>query len=141
MPSCSLCGDLNSLDVVFDDGRCAIVLHEDWAVRGHAMVVWKHHVENIADLDDAEAAHLIHVEREAERALLAETGTARAILMKLGLATPHLHIHIYPVPATMTRAGVFDAIDGRSREEYDSAFVTRLRDHLRDVLDSARKRE
>ena len=134
--TCLLCSDLNSLDVVFDDGRCAVVLHEDWAVRGHAMVVWKRHVENIADLDDAEAAHLIRVEREAERVLLRVTGADRAILVKLGIAVAHLHVHIYPVAAATTRNEVFDAIEGRRREAHDSAFVTAVRDGLRDYLDT-----
>ena len=139
--ACPLCADLNSLDVVYDDGRCAVILHEDWAVRGHAMVVWKAHVENLADLNDADAAHLLRVERAAERILLGLTGTDRAIVMKLGIAVPHLHLHIYPATAMMTRADVFAAIDGKRREPSDSAFVTAVRDGLRDYLDSLREPE
>lgn len=139
--ACPLCADLNSLDVVYDDGRCAVVLHEDWAVRGHAMVVWKAHVENLVDLNDADAAHLLRVERSAERILLGLTGTDRAIVMKLGIAVPHLHLHIYPATSAMTRADIFAAIDGKRRAPRDSAFITAVRDGLRDYLDSARNRE
>ena len=105
------------------------------------MVVWKRHVENIADLDPAEAAHYMRVHQAAERALLAVTGCDRAILMKLGIAVAHLHVHIYPVSATRSRAAVFDAIEGRSRVEPDPEFVTALRKALRDDLDSRRNGE
>lgn len=141
MTLCVFCADLNSLDIVFDDARAAVVLHDDRAVRGHAMVVWKRHVENVADLDPAEAAHWMRIHQAAERALLDVTGCERAVLMKLGIATPHLHLHIYPVSSTATRADVMDAIEGRRREPRDSAFVTALRDRLRLLLDSTRAAE
>ena len=63
----------------------------------------------------------------AERALLAATGAERAILMKLGIATPHLHLHIYPVSASLDRAAVFGIIDGRARAERDDSFIARVR--------------
>ncbi|HEX7150658.1 MAG TPA: HIT family protein [Thermoanaerobaculia bacterium] len=130
---CVLCDDLTSTgDLIFDDGRAAVVLHEDWAVRGHAMVVAKRHVENASGLDDDEWTHLTRVWRKAERVLLDLTGAERAIIMKLGLQTPHLHVHIYPVAATMSRAQVFDAIDAKTREVRDERFVDACRRALND---------
>jgi diadenosine tetraphosphate (Ap4A) HIT family hydrolase len=118
-----------------------VVVHEDWAVRGHAMVVWKAHVENIGDLTEADARHLILVHRVTERALLRLTGAQRAILMKLGIATPHLHLHIYPVSSALTREEVMDIIDAAGRQPRDAAFITTLRAALRDLLDSTRTGE
>ncbi|HYM60038.1 MAG TPA: HIT family protein [Thermoanaerobaculia bacterium] len=110
--------------IVFEDDRCAVLLHPDRAVRGHAMVVWKRHVENVADLDSDEAAHLIAVHSRAERALLAVTGAERAVILKLGIQTPHLHLHIYPVNANLDRAAVFAIIDAAVRDECsDEEFV------------------
>jgi diadenosine tetraphosphate (Ap4A) HIT family hydrolase len=125
-----LCGDLNSLELVFEDDRVAVVLHEDWAVRGHAMVVWKEHVENVADLSDDEWLRLSNVYRRTERALLDVTQADRAIIMKLGIAVPHLHIHIYPVSAALSRAEVFSVIEGRDTEPRDERFVEALRTRL-----------
>ena len=59
--------------------------------------------------------------------MLEATGVERAILMKLGIATPHLHLHIYPVSASLDRAAVFGIIDARTRVGRDEAFIARVR--------------
>jgi diadenosine tetraphosphate (Ap4A) HIT family hydrolase len=127
--SCLFCRKIEG-DVLYDDDRCAVVLHEDWAVRGHAMVVWKTHVENVSDLSLEDAAHLSQVHHAAEKALLAATGADRAVLLKLGIATPHLHLHIYPVSAALDRAAVMAIIDARVRAPRDEAFVREVRSLL-----------
>lgn len=117
-------------DIILDDGRVLVVLHDDWAVRGHAMVVWKAHVENVADLGAGDFLHFAAVHHRTERALLAVTGAERAVLMKLGIATPHLHLHIYPVAASLDRAAVMEIIDAKVRHRYDAAFVEEIRQRL-----------
>jgi len=104
-----------------------VVLHDDWAVRGHAMVIWKAHVENYSDLSEDDAAELSRVHHAAEKILLAATKAERAVLMKLGIMTPHLHLHIYPVSASLDRAAVMAIIDGKTREGRDEGFVAELR--------------
>src|SRR3982074_2638364 len=108
MDSCLFCGHLHSLVLVYDDARAAVALHEDWAVRGHAMVIWKRHVENISELRQEELAHFWRVYQNAERALLEITGADRALMLKLGIAVPHLHVHIYPVRASLDRTTVMN---------------------------------
>jgi diadenosine tetraphosphate (Ap4A) HIT family hydrolase len=125
-----LCGDLISLQRIFEDDRVAVVLHDDWSVRGHVMVVWKEHVENIADLSDDEWTRLSNVYRRTERAVLDVTQADRAIIMKLGIAVPHLHIHIYPVSAALNREEVFAIIEARVTEPRDERFVDTLRSRL-----------
>lgn len=129
--ACVFCTDpRQSGEIVFEDDRVRIVLHEDWSVRGHAMVVWRKHVENAADLTLDDYVHFAAVHHRAERALLAATGAERAVLMKLGIATPHLHLHIYPVGAALTREEVFEIIDGRVRAPYDEELVAELKERL-----------
>jgi len=94
------------------------------------MLVAKRHVENFADLTDSEAQQFARVERVCERALLDVTGAARAILMKLGIATPHLHIHIYPVPGDATREEVQRIIDAKVREKREPGFAKLVRDRI-----------
>jgi diadenosine tetraphosphate (Ap4A) HIT family hydrolase len=128
---CVFCTDVTrSGDVVFEDQRTWVVLHDDWSVRGHAMVVWKLHVENFSDLTPEDAAHFARVHRRAESALLEVTKADRAILMKLGIATPHLHLHIYPVSASLDRDAVMRIISGETRETRDVAFIEEMRNHL-----------
>ena len=129
--SCVFCNDPHAAgEVLFDDDRVLVILHDDWAVRGHAVVVWKAHVENVADLTIDEYAHFAAVHHRAERALLAATGAERAILLKLGLATPHLHLHIYPVSASLDRTAVMEIIDGRVREPFDQTLIDELRERF-----------
>jgi diadenosine tetraphosphate (Ap4A) HIT family hydrolase len=105
--TCVFCDDVHRAgEVVAEDARLWVVLHDDWAVRGHTMIVWKRHVENVADLAPDDWLHFTAVHHRLERALLEATGAERAIILKLGIATPHLHVHIYPVAAALDRAAV-----------------------------------
>jgi len=133
--SCVFCGDPRAAgELLFEDDRVWVILHLDWAARGHAMVVWRRHVENVSDLDDDEARHFATVHRRVERILLDATRTDRAILLKLGIATPHLHLHVYPVSAALRRAEVMDIIDARvtdgSSDSERQAFIDDLRQRL-----------
>jgi len=51
--------------------------------------------------------------------------------MKLGIATPHLHLHIYPVSASLDRRAVFDIINAKTRVPRDEAFIENVRAQLR----------
>ena len=123
-PSCSLCGD-HTADTIYVDAAARVAFHEDWAVRGHVMVIAQEHVENLSALHDPSA--FMDVYLRTEQALLDATGCERAIVMKLGIMTPHLHLHIYPVSASLDRAAVFDIIDGRTRVDRDDGFIARVR--------------
>jgi histidine triad (HIT) family protein len=115
--------------IVFDDGRVLVLLHNDWAVAGHALVVARQHVENASQLAPAEAAHFWEIYGRAERAVLDAAGAERAMMLKLGIQVPHLHVHIYPVAASADRATVFAAFDGRTHDNAvdRDAFVAAVR--------------
>jgi len=119
-----LCAD-DTADVIYVDAAARVAFHDDWAVRGHVMVIARQHVENLSDLDDL--AGFMAVYERTERALLEATGCERAIVMKLGIMTPHLHLHIYPVAASATRAEVMAAIDGKTGVGRDEALIERVR--------------
>ncbi len=133
--TCVFCDEPGAAgELLFDDGRVLVILHDDWAVRGHAMVVWKEHVENAADLTIDEYIHFAAIHHRAERALLAVTHADRAILLKLGIVTPHLHLHIYPVSASLDREAVMEIIDAGVRNSMDDherqVFIEELRERL-----------
>ena len=130
--SCVLCDAPESVGtIVFDDGRVIVLLHDDWAVAGHALVIARQHVQNASDLDPVDAAHFWEIYARAERAVLAAANAERAMMLKLGIQVPHLHVHIYPVAATAGRAAVFDAFDGKPEstltEAQREAFVDSVR--------------
>ena len=91
------------------------VLAEDehsWTVRhpqGQTMIVAKRHVQNVGDLDEDEWLHLARVWHRTERAM----GAERVMVMKLGIQTPHLHIHLFPFSEETTREEVLAAFEGR----------------------------
>jgi diadenosine tetraphosphate (Ap4A) HIT family hydrolase len=130
--ACVFCSDRSHAgDIVFEDEHALVVLHEDWSCRGHAMVVAKRHVENVSDLAFGEWAHLSALYARTERVLLDVTGADRAIVMKLGIATPHLHLHIYPVSAALERGEVMQIIDAKVRVDRDEVLVDAVRHALR----------
>ena len=91
------------------------------------MVIWKAHVENYSDLSEDDAAQLSRLHHAAEKTLLAATGADRAVLMKLGIMTPHLHLHIYPVSAELDRTAVMAIIAAETREARDEEFIREVR--------------
>jgi diadenosine tetraphosphate (Ap4A) HIT family hydrolase len=131
--ACVLCERQESVGaIVFDDGRVLVILHDDWAVPGHALVVAREHVQNASAL--ADAAHFWDVYGRAEAAILQVAGAERAMMLKLGIVVPHLHVHIYPTSAAASRAEVFAAFDGTTRAELSAAdreaFVAKVRERL-----------
>jgi histidine triad (HIT) family protein len=125
--TCVFCTDPSRAgELVFEDHMTLVLLHPDSAVSGHAMVVVRRHVENASDLREDEWSHLTRIQRVAERVLLEETKTDRAILLKLGVQTPHLHLHIYPVSSRLDRAAVQSIIDARVTEPRDAGLGERV---------------
>ncbi|MCM2315261.1 MAG: HIT family protein [Thermoanaerobaculia bacterium] len=124
----------SAADILFEDDDVLVLLHEAWATLGHTVVVAKRHVENSSELPAGEWARVARAFQRVEAAVLATTGADRAILMKLGLMVPHLHIHIYPVSRTMTREQVFAVIDGKTKHEATAeekaVFVEALRKRI-----------
>jgi len=132
--SCELCHNLpNTGDVVFEDESTFVVLHNDWSIRGHAMIVAKRHVENLSDLGEDEWLRFARVWQRAERVLIELTNADRVIALKLGLKTPHLHVHLYPVKEDATRDDVFSIINVQTQVPRDEALVLdtarRLNEH------------
>jgi len=107
---CVFCTDLSSAGTLLaEDDLSWTVLHP----AGQVMIVAKRHVENVSDLDEDEWLQVARVWHRTERELRETTGADRVIVMKLGIQTPHLHVHLYPFGAEATREDVFAVIDGR----------------------------
>ena len=72
------------------------------------------YVRAYSDLaDEDEWLHIARVWHRTERAMNAE----RVMVMKLGIQTPHLHIHLFPFDASATREEVFAAFAGDKRRD------------------------
>gem|GEM_PF-467155 len=129
---------LDQDNLLCEDDRSAAFLHDDWAVKGHAVLVWKNHVENLSNLTAEDAIRLTQTFADLERVVLEETGAQRAIVMKLGLAVPHLHLHLFPFAASASRDEVFRAINNESHHPATPAEKLELVARLRQRLGSVR---
>lgn len=71
------------------------------------MLVAKRHAANVSDLDEDEWLRVARAWHRYETKLRAD----RVMFMKLGIKTPHLHVHLYPFAEDVTREDVFAAFD------------------------------
>lgn len=138
---CLFCRQLESAahrseDLLFEDERVFAFLHEDWSVLGHAVMVWKSHVENLSDLSPTELSQFMAAYQGIEKALLRAARAARAVVFKLGLMVPHLHLHIYPVSASADRPEVMGAIDGQKQRDFNPLERNTFRQAVRDLLEA-----
>jgi len=136
--NCAICnllrGPIDDREVLAENEAAVAWLHESRAHQGHSVIAGRIHVENLSDLDDASARGFLSLARHVEAAVLLETGAKRAILMKLGLQVPHLHLHIYPFSGDASRDDVMSVIDGEvtdpSSADEKRAFAARVRERI-----------
>jgi|GEM_PF-1286250 len=88
---------IEASDIYYEDDEVMVMLDEDWAVKGHSLVIWKKHHINASDLTTEEFLKFSRVFHAAEKALLESTGKKRALTLKTGGLVSHFHFHIYPV--------------------------------------------
>lgn len=138
---CTFCRQLDSAaqryeDLLFEDEQVFAFLHEDWSVLGHAVVVWKGHVENLSDLSPTELRQFMAAYHQIEKALLRGAEAVRAVVFKLGLMVPHLHLHIYPISASADRRQVMAAIDGQKQRDFNPLERKAFRQAVRALLEA-----
>lgn len=114
-PDCPLCRD-QPYQFAQDDVATAR-LSDEFACRGHAVLTARRHVENVSDLPAGEAVRFFEMYRLVERALIEVFDADRVLAVKLGLAVPHLHIHLYPVSGHVSRDEVDGMLARRARVE------------------------
>ena len=104
--NCVFCTDVTLAgEVLSEDERSWVVRHP----QGQWMVVAKRHAENVSDLDEDEWLDVARTWHHAEKSLREQAGAERVMVMKLGIQTPHLHVHLFPFSSDATRDEVFAA--------------------------------
>jgi len=122
---------------MFEDDHVFAYLHEDWSVLGHAVVVWKSHVQNLSDLTPTELIQCMSAFQRIEISLLRAAKAERAVILKLGVMVPHLHLHIYPVSGSADRKEVMAAIDGQSQPEFNPLERQDFRQRLQSLFQAS----
>lgn len=93
--TCDLCTAPGG-ELLWHDERCRIVLVDEPGYPGFCRVIWREHVAEMTDLDDAARAQLMRVVFGAERVLRTELAPDKVNLASIGNFVPHLHWHVIP---------------------------------------------
>jgi len=102
-------GDIPAEKLVEDDRFLAFL--DIRPIRpGHTLVVPKHEVDYLFDLDDATLGGLLPFARQLARPIERATGCTRVGVMVAGLEVPHCHVHLVPMDS------VFDLDFGKASE-------------------------
>ncbi len=93
--SCALCGTPEGR-VLWQDARCCVVQVEEPGYPGFCRVIWKTHVREMSDLDEADRAHCMRIVFAVERVLYRAMQPDKINLASLGNMVPHVHWHVIP---------------------------------------------
>jgi len=131
---CKIVAGKAPADIIYRDGLSTVILDQDWAVLGHALVIWNEHHRNASDLTEEEYTQFSRVYHRAETALLEMTKSEKAVTLKSGGLVEHFHYHIYPVNTDTTWQQVQDIFNKKVKvqisNEDRSSFVANLTSKL-----------
>lgn len=96
-------GEIPSWKVAEDD-RYFAFLDINPVAEGHVLVIPKHEVDYIFDIDDDELAGMAVFAKKVARALKEAVPCRKVGVAAIGLEVPHAHIHLVP----MTHEGDMD---------------------------------
>jgi diadenosine tetraphosphate (Ap4A) HIT family hydrolase len=121
MTDCIFCKigshEVENSEIFFEDEKVFAMLDQDWATKGHVLVVFKEHMLNMSDLSEKDFEHFSSVCKKIEAKLLKTLNLERGIMLKTGLIASHFHFHIYPVRKSISWPEVQDMFDKKVRYE------------------------
>ena len=92
---CELCSQAGG-ELLWQDAACRVLLIADPDYPGYCRVIWRAHVREMTDLDNAGQQHCMRVVFAVERALRTALEPRKINLASFGNLTPHLHWHVIP---------------------------------------------
>lgn len=95
MIDCPLCHPTDEI-LLWQDGRCRVILVDDPIYAGYCRIVWNSHVKEMTDLAPEDRGHLMAVVFAVEETLRELLRPAKINLASLGNMVPHLHWHVIP---------------------------------------------
>lgn len=91
-----IAGEIPCYKVAEDDNNFAF-LDINPLTKGHTLVVPKHEVDYIFDMDDDGLQNMIVFAKRVATKIKAATGCKKVAMVVLGLEVPHAHIHLIPM--------------------------------------------
>ena len=93
--TCELCSTPGGT-VLWTDDFCRVVAVTEPGYPGFCRVIWKAHVREMTDLDEAQRRHCMNVVFAVERAQRRTLSPAKINLATLGNMVAHVHWHVIP---------------------------------------------
>ena len=91
-----IAGEIPCFKVAEDDNNFAF-LDINPLTKGHTLVVPKHEVDYIFDMDDEGLQNMVVFAKRVATKIKAATGCKKVAMVVLGLEVPHAHIHLIPM--------------------------------------------
>lgn len=91
-----IAGEIPCYKVAEDDNNFAF-LDINPLTKGHTLVVPKHEVDYIFDMDDEALQKMVVFAKMVATKIKAVTGCKKVAMVVLGLEVPHAHIHLIPM--------------------------------------------
>ncbi len=91
-----IAGEIPCYKVAEDDNNFAF-LDINPLTKGHTLVVPKHEVDYIFDMDDEALQKMVVFAKRVATKIKAVTGCKKVAMVVLGLEVPHAHIHLIPM--------------------------------------------
>lgn len=136
VPDCAFCrilaGDADA-HVVWDGPDAMAFLDVRPLFAGHTLVVPRHHVETLPELDDDSLPSLFRRVRAISAAMEGELGAAGSFVAmnnRISQSVPHLHVHVVPRNRKDGLRGFFWPRTTYDTPEQAAGIATRLRDWL-----------
>ena len=121
-------------DLIYQDDDLAVILDADYAVKGHLLVIWKKHANNLSDLSEEEYLRFSKIVHKTEKALLKNLKLDKSIILKSGGLVSHFHFHIYPVRSNIAWDEVKKIFEKKVRYNYKEGEKSELVKHFKNIF-------
>ena len=133
---CNITSEIKAQGLLYEDDLTLVILDQDWAVKGHTLVIFKKHIVNLSELKILEYLHLMKVLYQIEKMLLQLLSADKSVILKSGGLQSHLHFHIYPVNKDTSWTRLKEIFDKKIRYNFTQAEKEELIAQIRSKLNN-----
>ena len=109
---------------IYEDDKTFAFLDIHPETKGHTLVIPKHQVDKIYDLDDDDYIALMHTVKKLSQHMEQKVG-ARILWKVVGTDVPHAHVHLMPLDENWQHGRTLDL----TPEEFEQIKATLALDH------------
>ncbi|MCI9047202.1 MAG: HIT family protein [Hungatella sp.] len=130
---CKLANGVIPAASLYEDDAFRVILDANPASKGHALILPKHHYQDLCELDEAIGAKVLNVAAKIGKAMTDGLGCAGFNLVQnngeaAGQTVMHFHVHVIPRYEGGPKIAAWDpgAVSAEETKEIIEAVTTRL---------------